>query len=417
MTTVKGILARDAELPRPLPAPAAQDRHPSAHEVARPDIAVLVYDLRASGVVLNAIRIAEAALAAGMATELWVIDKQGPLLHTLPAGLKLRAIRETQSAAPRALSSALAIPHLVALLRRHRPALLFSAGNHVHAFAALGHRLARVPDTKLVGRVSNALAATVPPKRSGPLGHVLKALAVRLERLQFRSMDSLIAVSHELGGDLVKHGKISPRDIAVIPNGVDPSAIARKAGEPLDHPWFAPGEPPVILAIGRLCRQKNFAQTIRAFALLRRDRMARLVILGSGTDAQRDALQRLADDLGVGQDVWFAGYQPNPFRFLARARLFVMTSRWEGASNVLVEALACGLPIVATDCPTGVREVLDGLPTGRLVPVGDATATADAMRELLTLPPCPDTAQQAAAAYTLEQCLGRYRSVLKALRG
>lgn len=417
MTTVKGILARDAELSHPLPVPVPHDRQASAPVPSQPDVAILVYDLRASGVVLNAIRIAETAFAAGMKTELWVIDKHGPLLDTLPAGLTLRAIRQTHGDGPRTLSSVLAIPRLVTMLRRHRPALLFSSGNHVHAFATLGHRLARVPGTKLVGRVSNALAATVPPKRSGALGHVLKALAVRLERTQFRAMDSVIAVSHELGGDLAKYAKVSPRAIAVIPNGVDIEAIARKADEPLDHPWFASSAPPVILAIGRLCRQKNFAQTIRAFALLRAEREARLVILGSGSDSQREALQRLAHELGVEQDVWLAGYQPNPFRFLARARLFAMTSRWEGASNVLVEALACGLPVVAADCPTGVREVLEGQPMGRLVPVGDAAATAAAMGELLALPRCPDAARRAVADYTLERCLGRYRTALKALRG
>ena len=387
---------------------------PGLREERRPDIAVLVYDLRASGVVLNAIRIAGAALDAGMKAELWVINDDGPMARDLPAGLQVRRIRQASSAARRTLGSVMSLPGLAAMLRARRPRVLFSAGNHVHAFAMLGHRLARVPDTRLVGRVSNALAATAPAKRKGRLGRALRAAAIRWERLQFGAMDRLIAVSGELGDDLAAYGNAAPRAVAVIPNGVDPARIAGKAAEPVDHPWFAPGQPPVVIAVGRMCRQKNFAQLVTAFAHLRRQTAARLVILGHGGESEREALLGLARDLGVADDLWLAGYQANPYAFMARARLFALTSRWEGGSNVLVEALACGLPVVATDCPAGVREVLSGQPAGRLVPLDDAAETARAMADLLARPHRPEDARTAIEDYRLSRCLTRYQSVLAA---
>lgn len=376
------------------------------------DVAVLVYDLRASGVVINAIRIAEAARQAGMATELWVIMDEGPLAEDLPAGLRLRRLRNSSSGLPRSVDSLMNISRLAALLRGHRPTVLFSAGNHVHAVAVLSHYLAKPNGTKLIGRVSNALAATVPPKQPGLTGRLLRAMAMRWERLQYGAMDRLIAVSHELASDLAQHGRVDLRAIAVIPNGVDADRIERSVREPVDHPWFAEEAPPVIIAVGRLCRQKNFEQLISAFALLRQTKTARLVILGSGSRHEHSRLLRLARDLDVQDDLWLAGYQPNPYRFMSRARLFVMTSRWEGGSNVLIEALACGLPVVATDCPAGVREVLAGCAAGRLVPIDDAEATADAMLDLLEPPHRLDESRMVAASYRLEHCLSRYQAIL-----
>lgn len=390
------------------------DISPPAVQAAgdRVEVAILVYDLRGSGVVRNAIRIAGAALQAGLKAELWVINDDGPMARDVPAGLTVRRIRQSPPGKRRALDSFRSVPRLAAMLRAHRPAVLFSAGNHVHAFAVLGHRLAGARDIRLIGRVSNALAATVPAKRAGLIGAVLRLLAVRWERLQFRAFDRLVAVSHELGDDLARYGKVDRRIVTVIPNGVDARHVRAQAREPVDHLWFSEDAPPVIVAAGRLSRQKNFAQLIEAFALLRQRDRARLVILGNGSAKDRAALLRLAGEWGVARDLWLAGYQANPYRFMARARLFAMTSRWEGSSNVVLEALACGLPIVATECPTGVREVLSGYPAGRLVPVGDAPATARAMHDLLFQPKGQGHVEPVLERYGLAQSLAGYRAFL-----
>ncbi len=180
--------------------------------------------------------------------------------------------------------------------------------------------------------------------------------------------DTVIAVSEGVADDLVSCLGLSRAQITVIPNPVVSDDIEALANEPLEHPWFAPGAPPVLLAAGRLTTQKAFPTLLQAFARLVPERDLRLMILGEGPD--RGALQAEIDALGLGARVALPGFDPNPFRYLARARLFVLSSAWEGLPGVLIQAMACGTPVVSTDCPSGPREVLENGRLGPLVPVG-----------------------------------------------
>ena len=155
----------------------------------------------------------------------------------------------------------------------------------------------------------------------------------------------------------------------------DPQPVVTpRLGELAAQRWSTRGLPttpvPLVLGARRLTEQKDFPTLVRAFAKLRRERPARLVILGEGRHRAR--LEALAAELGVAADVALPGFTPNPYAWMARADLFVLSSAWEGSPNVLTEALALGTPSVATDCPSGPREVLDGGRYGPLVPVGDA---------------------------------------------
>jgi len=221
-------------------------------------------------------------------------------------------------------------------------------------------------------------------------------------------MERIIAVSHELADDLSADLGIARRRIAVVPNGVNLAAIAKQAGAPLDDPWFAAGAPPVIVSAGRLSHQKNYPHLLQAFARLRRERPARLVILGEGSPSARRKLLQLAARLGVADDLRLHGFDANPMRFFARASLFVLSSRWEGASNVLLEAMACGCPVVATDCPTGVREQLDGGRIGPLVAVDDDEALARAMAQRLDAPRDSTRLIAHAATFSEERMLAAY---------
>jgi glycosyltransferase involved in cell wall biosynthesis len=174
-----------------------------------------------------------------------------------------------------------------------------------------------------------------------------------------------------------------PRDcITVIHNpSVVGAEVQEKGQAPLDHAWFEPGQPPVLVAVGRLENQKDYPTMLRAFAQVRRGEAVRLLILGEGRE--RPMLEALVEELGLGQDVSLPGFVTNPYAYLARASLFVLSSRWEGLPTVLIEALCCGTPVVSMDCPSGPREILtDGL-YGALVPVGDVGALARAIRTAL----------------------------------
>jgi glycosyltransferase involved in cell wall biosynthesis len=197
----------------------------------------------------------------------------------------------------------------------------------------------------------------------------------------FPRAHAIVAPSQGAAENLARVTGIPRDSIEVIDNPVVSASLISKSRLPTDHHWLA-GNIPVVIGIGRLTRQKDFATLLRAFAVVRRQRPARLIILGEGED--RPALADLAMNLGIADDVDLPGFVANPYAILSRAALFVLSSRWEGLPGVLIEALACGTKVVATDCPSGPREILDNGAYGQLVPVGDDKAMAVAILRAIT---------------------------------
>jgi len=372
------------------------------------DVAIMLHDLAESGVTRNALAIAGAAHRAGMHTEIWVVDGTGPLIAQVPHGVGLITLGGVGSKwKNRRLAGIGAIGNLARAYRERRPRVALSAGNHFHITASAAYLIAGSPNSvRLLFRASN------PPFRGRDIR--IGAVLAWLYRLRFRGARRIISVSAELGGILVKTIRLDPSRVVTIANSIDLEAAAERAAEALEHPWFAAGELPVILGIGRLAPQKNFTLLIKAFARARRDTPSRLAIIGDGKGEELLKLQGLAASLGLTPaDIWFAGRQSNPLRFLAHAELFVLSSNWEGMSNVLLEAMACGCPIVATDCPTGVRELLEGGRIGVIVPVGNVDAMAQAIVTKLSEMPNRESLRREATRYDRKQALDRYVAILK----
>jgi glycosyltransferase involved in cell wall biosynthesis len=203
-------------------------------------------------------------------------------------------------------------------------------------------------------------------------------VAIRLGyRFLYPSADAVVAPSRGVAGSLLQLSPIPIQKVHVIYNPVVSPELYEKADAPVEHPWFQPHQPPVVLAAGRLVALKGYDTLLRAFARVRQETPVRLVILGEGPE--RPNLERLAAELGVAADVDMPGFDPNPFRYMKRAGVFVLSSRYEGLPNVLIQALACGCPVVSTDCPSGPSEILDGGRYGALVPVDDVEAMAGAI--------------------------------------
>ena len=212
--------------------------------------------------------------------------------------------------------------------------------------------------------------------------------------LIYRAADRVVAVSGGVADDLTHFGRLPGGKVRVIHNPVFDPDIARLARAAPRHDWFEPGGPPIVLAAGRLHRQKGFDTLLRAFAIARAEVDCRLVILGEG--GERALLMRQADQSGLGYDIDMPGFCENPFALMARAGAFVLSSRWEGFPNALVEAMACGAPVIAADCPSGPREILRGGEIAALVPVDDAEALGRAL--IATLSSRPDTTASRARA-------------------
>ncbi len=239
----------------------------------------------------------------------------------------------------------------------------------------------------------------------------------RLLRDGYEQADAIVTVSGGLADELAAYAGIERSRITTVFNPVVGPHLATRAREPVDHPWFAPDQPPVILGVGKIGPQKDFPNLIRAFARVRAVRPARLMILGPARSEERYAdhvqtVKALPAQLGIADDVGFPGWVDNPFAYMARAHLFVLSSAWEGFGNVLVEALACGCPAVSTDCPSGPAEILDKGRFGPLVPVGDDQALAAAILDVLDAPPSRDRQRARAALFTVENAIDHYLKLM-----
>lgn len=188
----------------------------------------------------------------------------------------------------------------------------------------------------------------------------------------------VIGVSKGVTEDIRRSAALNPDKVHTIYNPILTDSLYRKAAEPVDHPWFVPNRDWLtVVTVGRLTKQKDHDTLLRAIRDVARERPVRLMVLGQGERLAE--LQALVEDLEIDALVEFAGFEPNPYRYMAAADVFALSSRWEGFGNVLVEALACGTAVVSTNCPSGPSEILQQGKYGRLVPTGDIEALASAI--------------------------------------
>lgn len=295
----------------------------------------------------------------------------GALMEKVPSGVRVVAfnVQRTRHAF---------LP-LVRFLQTEKPDLLFSSFGHNNIMALWAVAFSRT-GTPVILSQHNALSLETVKGQ----GLRYSKLLPLLYRLFLPFADAVVAVSQGVADDMAQVARI-PRDkIDVIYNPVVSDRFQRDMNEPCDHLWFQKGNPPVILGVGRLVELKDFRTLIDAFAKVRKTKNVRLVLLGEGP--LRDDLIAQAESLGLKDFVDLPGFYPNPLPFMRQASVLALTSLHEGFGNVLVEAMACGTPVVSTDCAYGPSEILADGKYGRLVPVGDAFALADALLSTLDAP-------------------------------
>ncbi len=359
-------------------------------------ISLFVPSMRGGGAERSMLTLARGFAGRGHEVDLVLAQAEGPYLAEVPG-----SVRVVDLEAPRVLSS---LPALVRYLRRERPKAVLSAMGRANVIALWARRLA-AGDTRLVVSERNALSFAT---RNAPSWR--QKLMPRLAHRFYPWADGVVAVSDGVADDLSLVARLPRESITTIYNPVVSPELLEKSEAPLDHPWFAPDQPPVVLGVGRMMVQKDFPTLIRAFARIRADRPARLLILGEGEERPR--LEALTRELGVEAEVSMPGFVKNPLPYMRRSSIFVLSSAWEGFPNVLVEALACGCPAISTDCLGGSAEILENGRYGKLVPVGDDGALAEVILSTLDAPIDPEVLRTRAGAFSRDDVLDRYLEIL-----
>lgn len=336
-------------------------------EKTNPDrIAVFFHDLGIGGAERVMLQLARGFIETGHPVDLVLARAEGPLLSEVP--LEAHVI-DFDTANP-----VMMLVKLMRYLRAERPKALLSPFEVTSVIAIVAKKITGI-STRVVVRISVHLSRNKRVKK-------WKKLLERFIVAQlYPRADGIVAVSQGVAKDLSVYAGIPTERVKVIYNPVLSEKLIEAAEQPATHPFFSDGQRPVILGVGRLTGQKDFFTLIRAFDIFRKKIPSRLIILGDGEE--RQALEKLIQVSGLQDLVDLPGFEINPFVFMKRASVFVLSSKWEGLPNVLIQALACGCPVISTDCLSGPSEILKGGEYGYLVPVGDAESMAEAMEAVL----------------------------------
>jgi glycosyltransferase involved in cell wall biosynthesis len=306
------------------------------------------------------------------------------------------------------------LPAIVDYLKASRPIGLLSALPKSNVNAVLARHSTGGATRIVVGVHVNYSAHNIESDIDGV--PILRHMDTLIRRY-YPEADAIVGVSKATANDIAEYLGLPRGRVTAVYNPIatrDIQVLARRAP---DHPWFEPGNIPVILGIGRLVAQKDFPLLLRAFSRVRKQRPVRLVLLGGDETSaeqchQRQQLIEQAERLVVRSDFDMPGFMDNPFSYLSRASVFVLSSRYEGFGNVLVEALLCGCPVVSTDCPSGPAEILADGRYGILVPVGDEHRLADAICSTLNGPPDRGFLKARGNEFSIENAVQGYRQVL-----
>ena len=358
-------------------------------------IAILLPNLCGGGVERIRIVLAHEFARAGHEVEFVLMQARGELLDEASASFSV-----VDLASPRARSLPFA---LTRYLRQRRPDALLSAMWPLTVIAPLAQRISGHKCKVLVSE-HGILSAQY--RDWGRLHRLLLRLSTFLG---YRDVNCRIGVSAGVAAEMAALSGMRKDAFEVVYNPASPRALPEQAALDVADRLWSGSSGARILTVGKMKAVKNHQLLLRAFARLDRPD-ARLMFVGDGQ--RREALLSLAQELGVTDRVIFAGFHPDPTPFYKTSDLFVLSSNYEGFGNVIVEAMACGTPVVSTDCPSGPTEILENGKWGRLIPVGNADALAEAMRASLEDDHDSATLKRRAADFAPEIAARKYLELL-----
>lgn len=360
-----------------------------------PKVVLYLPSLAGGGAERVFVELANQFAALGLRVDIALASAEGPYLSEVARGVGIVDFA--------AGGVARSVRKLVAYLRAEKPDAMLSGLDHANVMSVVARLAARVRTRCVVS------SRSVPTMLGKEGGHARAWAVLRAASIAYRFADAMIANSDGVAEDLSRFLRIPRKRINVIYNPLNLQSIDRLSREPVQHPYFAEGSAPVVLSVGRISPLKDFPTLLRAFVQLRAQRDCRLVILGDGPDT--DALAALVRELRAENDVSLPGFVPNPYSWMRRSGVFVSSSLSEGCPNALMQALACGTPVVSTNSVGGAAETLQHGRWGELVPVGDSTAMAAAIGRTLDARTHPDVRQRA-KDFALDRIAQEYLRVL-----
>lgn len=351
-------------------------------------VAVYLTSMALGGAQRIARNLCTGLIERGYSVDLLLVDASGELLDDLPEDVSVIDLHASRVAT--------SLPSLGRYLRQQRPDVLYSMMTECNVIATVAHTLVRT-GTRLVVSEHNTPTASSSTRKD--------QLVLRLAARAYPFADHVVTVSEGVRNDLLELVDLPSEDVSVVYNPIDVEEIRAQTTDLLDHDWFHDDSLDVVLSAGRHAPQKGFDTLLRAFAHLDAEGM-RLVLLGQGPET--GSLRSLAESLGVESRIDITGYVDNPFKYMANADVFVLSSWYEGFGNVLIEAMASGCPVVSTDCPSGPAEILEDGHYGPLVPVKDPERMAEAIREVLADPPEQSTLMSRADEFSVPRITEQY---------
>ena len=360
----------------------------------RPRIAFFLPHLEDGGSQVVPVRLANAMAARGdVDVDCVLVRKAGVHLDSLSSRVRIVDLN--------ARHAFTCVPKVARYLKSARPDSMLCWQGSENIAAALARRISSAPTQIVAGERTFLSARTdVPAWRL--------RLAIWGRRLVYPLVDKVIAVSRTVGEDLCRLTATPASKVVTIYNPYDFAEIERRSAEPVSHRFFGRGAP-VLVSVGRLHSQKNYETLLRAFAEFTSKRDAFLIILGEGE--MRPQLEALRSSLGLEERVDMPGFVRNPMAYMGRADLFVLSSRYEGFANVIIEAMLCGCPVVSTDFP-GVREALGDSEFGLISPVGDPHALAANIAAMVDSPTPQEKLRARCAPLGVDSIVDRYLSIL-----
>jgi glycosyltransferase involved in cell wall biosynthesis len=355
-------------------------------------VAFFLPQLAGGGSERVAVNLAAEYQKLGVKIDFVLAKAEGVFIDSLPSNAKVVDLKTSRVL--------FALPRLVHYLRQNKPDAVFSAPNHTHIILLLA-KLISGSSTRTMLHIGNHVSTLRRTSKK-----IQEKIYPALLWLLQGYANAIIAVSEGVADDLTRVARIPRHRITVIHNPIYRPEMETLMEQPVEHAWLAKGQPPVILAVGRLVEQKDYPTLLHAFAHLRKNRIARLIILGEGK--LLPDLKALSGELNISNDVDFAGFDPNPYRYMARSNVFVLSSAWEGFANVVAEALACGAQVVSTNCESGPAEILMDGTYGHLVPISNFVAMANAMAEALDHPKAPYLLRQRGIFFSAKAAADQY---------